>query len=82
MGADKAYDQTPFVEACRVMNETPHVAQNTTHRNSAIDARTTRHLGYLISLIIRKLIETVSGDDRCQPVLLAQTLRDTGERLT
>lgn len=62
VGADKAYDQAPFVEGCREINVTPHVAQNTTHRRSAIDARTTRHPGYRISLTIRKLIETVFGD--------------------
>jgi transposase len=62
VGADKAYDQAPFVEGCREINVTPHVAQNTTSRSSAIDKRTTRHPGYLVSLTIRKLIETVFGD--------------------
>lgn len=62
VGADKAYDQAPFVDGCREINVTPHVAQNTTNRDSAIDARTTRHPGYRISLTIRKLIETVFGD--------------------
>jgi hypothetical protein len=33
----------------REMNTTPHVAQNTTGRRSAIDARTTRHKGYAAS---------------------------------
>jgi len=41
---------------------TPHVAQNTSRRASAIDKRTTRHPGYGISQVIRKLIETVFGD--------------------
>ena len=62
VGADKAYDQAPFVEGCRELNVTPHVAQNTTNRSSAIDARTTRHPGYRISLTIRKLLETVFAD--------------------
>jgi transposase len=62
VGADKAYDQAPFVEGCREINVTPHVAQNTIHRSSAIDARTTRHPGYRISLTIRKLLETVFAD--------------------
>jgi transposase len=62
VGADKAYDQAPFVKGCREINVTPHVAQNTTHRRSAIDARTTRHPGYRISMTIRKLLETVFGD--------------------
>ena len=49
----------------------PHVAQNTTHRRSAIDARTTRHPGYAVSLRKRKQIEeafawikTVGATDR------------------
>jgi IS5 family transposase len=62
VGADKAYDQAPFVEGCREINVTPHVAQNTSNRRSAIDARTTRHPGYRISMTIRKLLETVFGD--------------------
>jgi transposase len=62
VAADKAYDQAAFVASCRALKVTPHVAQNTTHRSSAIDARTTRHPGYCISLTIRKLLETVFAD--------------------
>ncbi len=40
---------------------TPHVAQNTNGRRSAIDGRTTRHTGYAISLRIRKRIEEAFG---------------------
>lgn len=64
VAADKAYDQAPFVDGCREINVTPHVAQNTSNRASTIDARTTRHPGYLVSLIIRKRIETVFGDGK------------------
>jgi len=39
----------------------PHVAQNTTHRRSAIDGRTTRHAGHVTSLRIRKRIEEPFG---------------------
>ena len=46
LGADKGYDTREFVAALRELNVTPHVAQNTTHRASAIDRRTTRHAGY------------------------------------
>jgi transposase len=46
LGADKAYDVAGFVSDLRQYNVTPHVAQNTTNRRSAIDARTTRHSGY------------------------------------
>jgi hypothetical protein len=40
---------------------TPHVAQNTTRRRSAIDGRTTRHPGYAVSQRIRKRVEEVFG---------------------
>jgi hypothetical protein len=43
LGADKAYDVAEFVADLRARNVTPHVAQNTTNRRSAIDGRTTRH---------------------------------------
>jgi len=49
VGADKAYHIGPFVEGCREINVTPHVAQNTSGRSSRIDQRTTRHTGYQIS---------------------------------
>ena len=38
-----------------------HVAQNTSRRRSAIDARTTRHAGYGKSQRIRKRIEDIFG---------------------
>jgi transposase len=62
VGADKAYDTADFVADCRAIGVTPHVAQNTTNRTSAIDERTTRHPGYAVSQVIRKLIETIFGD--------------------
>ena len=43
------------------MKVTPHVAQNTSGRSSAIDARTTRHGGYAVSQRIRKRIEEAFG---------------------
>src|SRR5262249_51231668 len=49
LGADKGYDTRAFVCALRHRGMTPHVAQNTTNRASAIDERTTRHPGYLMS---------------------------------
>jgi hypothetical protein len=57
LGADKAYDAEDFVNELRSLNATPHVAQNTNGRSSAIDGRTTRHMGYAISQRIRKRIE-------------------------
>jgi len=61
LGGDKAYDVAEFVADLRELNVTPHVAQNTTHRRSAIDGRTTRHPGYAISGQVRKRIEEVFG---------------------
>jgi transposase len=61
LGADKAYDAEDFVNELRSMNVTPHVAQNTNGRSSAIDGRTTRHSGYVVSQRIRKRIEEAFG---------------------
>lgn len=62
VGADKAYDTKDFVQACRTLNVTPHVAQNTRRLGgSAIDTRTTRHMGYEISQRKRKCIEQCFG---------------------
>src|ERR1700691_6397415 len=61
LGADKAYDAEDFVNELRSMTVTPHVAQNTSGRRSAIDARTTRHPGYAVSQRKRKRIEEPFG---------------------
>ena len=61
LAADKAYDTRDFVEALRLLQVTPHVAQNTTNRSSAIDGRTTRHPGYVVSQQKRKRIEEIFG---------------------
>jgi hypothetical protein len=61
VGADKAYDTADFVADLRQMCVTPHVAQNTSGRRSAIDTRTTRHTGYAASQRKRKLIEEAFG---------------------
>jgi hypothetical protein len=54
LGADKGYDSADFVMQLRDRAVTPHVAQNTRGRRSAIDGPTTRHPGYAISQRIRK----------------------------
>ena len=64
LGADKAYDAEDFVNELRSMTVTPHVAQNTSGRSSAIDARTTRHGGYAVSQRVRKRIEEAFGWDQ------------------
>jgi transposase len=61
LGMDKGYDYPEFVAALRQMGVTPHVAQNQTHRRSAIDRRTTRHPGYTVSQRKRKLVEQAFG---------------------
>jgi transposase len=62
VGADKAYDTRGFVKACREIGVTPHVAQNMNRTGgSAIDGRTTRHVGYAISQRKRKCIEQCFG---------------------
>jgi transposase len=61
VAADKGYDARDFVETMRAMNVRAHVAQNNSHRRSAIDARTTRHSSYAISQKKRPLIERTFG---------------------
>lgn len=66
-GEDKAYDTQDHVAALREIEVTPHVAQNDAptktgrRRRSAIDARTTRHAGYLMSQSRRAMVECVFG---------------------
>jgi transposase len=61
VGGDKNYDTRDFVDDLRGLRVTPHVAQNTTGRRSAIDGRTTRHPGYAASQRVRKRIEEIFG---------------------
>jgi transposase len=63
VAADKAYDTRDFIADLRGMGVTPHVAQYPTmpNRCSAIDGRTTRHPGYPISQVKRKLVEQGMG---------------------
>jgi IS5 family transposase len=75
VGADKAYDTESFVQGCRELNVTPHVAQNTSRRASRIDQRTTRHAGYALSQAARRLIETVFGDAKQHGILRQVKLR-------
>ena len=61
VGGDKAYDTKEFVRQVRALAVTPHVAQSTRNRASAIDDRTTRHAGYPISQKKRKRVEEIFG---------------------
>jgi hypothetical protein len=62
LGADKWYDKRQFVRMLRGRKITPHVAQNNERRGgSAIDGRTTRHIGYSLSQRFRKKVEEIFG---------------------
>jgi transposase len=61
VAADKGYDTSAFVAQCRDLGVTPHVAQHTNARRSAIDGRTTRHTGHRTSQRIRPRIEEPFG---------------------
>jgi len=67
VGEDKAYDTSDHIAALRKINVTPHVAQHDSEtktgkrRKSAIDARTTRHIGYRMSQSRRAMIECIFG---------------------
>lgn len=61
LGGDKGYDTQAHVRDLRELGVTPHVAQNDTGQRSAIDDRTTTHVGYEISQRKRKAIEQVFG---------------------
>ena len=61
VGGDKLFDTQDFVAEMRRLGVTPHVAQNTNGRRSAIDGRTTRHPGYALSQRSRKRLEEVFG---------------------
>lgn len=63
VGADKGYDADDFVRAARARNITPHVSPNVhaSRKRSAVDGRTTRHDGFVVSQRRRKLIEEGFG---------------------
>jgi transposase len=79
VGADKNYDTRAWVAAVRTMGITPHVAQSTRYRASAIDGRTTRHPGYAVSQRCRKKVEQPFG--WMKTVGLLRKLRHRGGRL-
>ena len=61
VGADKGYDAQEFIEACLEMKVTPHVAQNTSGRRSAVPDAIACSSGYAVSQQKRKLIEQGFG---------------------
>ncbi|MET0165572.1 MAG: IS5 family transposase [Vicinamibacterales bacterium] len=78
VGGDKNFDMPAWVAAVRQMGITPHVAQHTTNRRSAIDGRTTRHPGYALSQRDRKKVEQPFG--WMKTVGLLRKLRHRGGR--
>ena len=79
VGGDKAYDTQAPVQDLRALGATPHVAQNTTGRASAIDGRTTRHQGYAVSRRKRQRVEEIFGWQRT--VGLLRKVRPRGLQL-
>lgn len=62
VGADKNYDTADYVDWTRALGATPHVTQNLARRGgSAIDGRTTRHVGYAQSQHARPRVEPAFG---------------------
>ena len=75
LGADKGYDQKELVRELRAHRVTPHVAQKP---NSAIDGRTTRRPGFLLSHRRRKRVEEISAGSRpwagCARLVIVESL--------
>lgn len=59
LGADKGYDSRDFIEQCRVLGVTPHVASKRWW--SAVDQRLVRRAGYRVSQRVRKRVEEIFG---------------------
>jgi len=79
VGGDKGFDTFGFVAECRNLRVLPHVAQNTQRRGgSAIDGRTTRHVGYAHSQRKRKRIEECFG--WLKTIALMRKVRHRGVR--
>jgi transposase len=77
VGGDKNYDTAAFVAGMRNLNATPHVAQNTSGRRSAIDGHVTSHPGYAVSQVIRKRIEEGFGWIKAVGTMAKTKLRGT-----
>jgi IS5 family transposase len=80
LGADKAYDEASLLAQLRELRVTPHVQKHESEkRRSHLDARTTRHAGYTISLTKRKRIEPIFG--WLKTTALMRKLRHRGRAL-
>ena len=61
LGGDKHDDTRDCVRELRELRVTPHVAQHTAGRSSAIEGRTTRHPGYAVSQRKRTWVGEIFG---------------------
>ena len=87
LGSDKGYDSADFVAALRDKAVTPHVAQHTSGRRSAVDEATAGHPGYAISQRIGKRVEEafgwakmVAGFARCGTVDCSRSIGNSPSR--
>jgi len=78
VGADRGYDTGEFVNGCRGLSVTPHVAQKSLR--SSIDGRTTNTWGYRMSQVKRKRIEECFG--WMKDIGLMRKLRHVGQSKT
>jgi transposase len=61
VGGDKLFDEAKFIQRCRKVHATPHVAVKEKAGSGLVDERTLRHMGYWISQAIRKRVEEIFG---------------------
>jgi len=80
LAADKAYDEATLIARLRGLQITPHFQKHESEkRRSHLDARTTRHPGYTISIMKRKRIEHIFG--WLKTTALMRKLRHRGREL-
>lgn len=61
LGGDKGYHTKGFVLKLRELGIAPHLAMIAGRKTPGLDGRTTRHAGYKMSQVRRKLVEEVFG---------------------
>lgn len=61
LGGDKGYHTKAFVQSLRDLSIAPHIAMVADRKTPGLDGRTTRHAGYKMSQVRRKLVEEVFG---------------------
>jgi transposase len=80
LAADKAYDESSLIAQLRGLRVTPHIQKRESeNRRSHLDARTTRHAGYAVSITKRKRIEHIFG--WLKTTALMRKLRHRGRSL-